>query len=117
MNRTFDCRDQQMRPYRKLLAVITLVAVISFVILFQHFNCLQNFRVNNVRKKHLKQILDYFTVSEDFFVLLFLRNKEKMFYISLRNLLSFRKSNFNFSVIQMLWRHEMANDEMRNTFY
>ena len=37
-----------------------------------------------------------------------------MFYISLRNLLSFRKSNFNFSVIQMLWRHEMDNDEMRN---
>ena len=54
MNRTFDCHDQQMRPYRKLLAVITLVAVMSFVILFQHFNCLQNFRVNNVRKKHLK---------------------------------------------------------------
>ena len=37
MNRTFDCHDQQMRPYRKLLAVITLVAVIGFVILLQHF--------------------------------------------------------------------------------
>ena len=47
-----------------------------------------------------------------------LLKQEKMFCISLRRLFSLlRYSDFNFSDIQMSWRHQVLKHETRNTFY
>ena len=45
-------------------------------------------------------------------------NKKKKFFFSLQNFFLFlRQSDFNFSNIQMSWRHQMPKHKTRNIFY